>query len=290
MLSTREDPFIKLFLSAYEDGSWADADLEKPDAIDRKNPAVDQLATRKSDGRTLAIEHTIIEPFVGDKGDFVSFEAAFLEIEKDKSLVVHGRWLQVFVPVGVLQQRSPAAREAMVQAVHGWIKANRLTLPEGRGKHTCPVTGTPGNPSFDIALNVRVTPLKRGSSDEPGSLHVRRQQVDNTLGQVIEKALKKKVPKLVNTQADKRILLLERQHMNLLPEAMLQEIENRRASFPDLARVDEIWIIETIGYGTAFSGTYLRFELYDKGDIVRSFDFTDGKLISESEDGMAKVV
>jgi hypothetical protein len=212
MLSTREDPFIKLFISAYEDGSWADADLKKPDAIDRKNPAVDQLATRKSDSRTLAVEHTIIEPFVGDKGDFASFEAAFLDIEKDKSLVVHGRWLEVFVPAGALQKQPPAARNAMVQSVQAWIKSNRLTLPEGRGTHTCPITGIPGNPSFDITLNVRVTPLKRGSADEPGALHVRRQQVDVNLGQVIEKALKKKVPKLVNTKADKRILLLERQH------------------------------------------------------------------------------
>jgi hypothetical protein len=57
MAATREDPFIKVFLTEYEERSWADADLTKPDAIDRKNPAVDQIATRKSDGKTLAIEH-----------------------------------------------------------------------------------------------------------------------------------------------------------------------------------------------------------------------------------------
>jgi hypothetical protein len=79
--------------------------------------------------------------------------------------------------------------------------------------------------------------------------------------------------------------------MNLLPENMLDEIEKRRALFPDLGRVDEVWIIETIFYGTAFGGTYLRFELYGKnGDIIRSFDFNDGELISESVDGMPKVV
>lgn len=100
MLISRENTFIKQFLSAYEGGSWADADVTKPDAIDRTNKAVDQLATRKSDARTLAVEHTIIEPFVGDKGDFAEFEKAFLDIESDKSLAVHGRWLEVFVPVG----------------------------------------------------------------------------------------------------------------------------------------------------------------------------------------------
>jgi len=47
--------------------------------------------------------------------------------------------------------------------------------------------------------------------------------------------------------------------MNLYPHMILGEIEKRRSSFPDLAHVDEIWIIETIFYGTAFGGTYLRF-------------------------------
>lgn len=283
MRPTREDPFIKLFLSRYEDGSWAEADVKKPDAIDRKNPAVDQLATRTPDGRTLAIEHTIIEPFAGEKEDLASFAPAFLDIEKDASLVVPGRCLKVFVPVGTLRNQPPPERKAMAKSVHDWIESNRLTLPLGRGKHTCQVTGPPGKPSFNITLNVRVTPLKRGSADEPGVLYVRRQQVDANLGRVIEKALRRKLPKLVNTKADKRILLLERQHMDLLPEMMVREIEARRASFPDLAHIDEIWIVETILYGTAFGGTYLRFELYDKnGDIIRSYDFNEGTLISES--------
>ena len=93
--SITDDDLIKLFLSAYERGSWADARHTKPDSIVRTMQAVDQLATRKSDDKTLAIEHTIIEPFVGEKEDFAFFEAAFLEIETDKSLLVPGRWVFV---------------------------------------------------------------------------------------------------------------------------------------------------------------------------------------------------
>ena len=78
--------------------------------------------------------------------------------------------------------------------------------------------------------------------------------------------------------------------MNLLPESMLAEIDRRRSSFPELAKVDEIWIIETIFYGTAFGGTYVRFELYENGDIARSYDFKDEKLLTRYEDGMAEVV
>ena len=286
MPGTREDPFIKQFLTAYQDGSWADAAVAKPDAIDRTNPAVDQFAKRKSDGRTLAIEHTIIEPFVGDKEDFASFEAAFLGIEKDSSLIVHGRWLQLFVPVGVLRKQPAVARDALVESVHAWIRSNRVFLPFGEGIHACPIAGVGGKPPFEIPLSVKVTPIKRGGGDAPGIIHVRRQQVDANLGEVVEKALKKKVPKLVNTKADIRILLLERQHMNLLPGMILEEFQKCRASLPALSDVDEVWIVETVFYGTPFGGTHLRFERYaENGDIVQSYDFNDGKLVAKSGDG-----
>jgi hypothetical protein len=278
---TREEPFIKQFLSAYENGSWADAVLAKPDAVDRTNPAVDQIATRRSDGKTLAIEHTIVEPFVGDKEDLASFSAVFLDIEKDESLLVPGRWIQVFVPVGTRRHGPQESRDAIVQSVHRWIKANRLILPEGDSLYKCPIIGASGELLLEIMLTLKVTALHRGSVAERGSLHIRRQEVGNSLGDVIEKALKKKLAKLVNTTVDKRILLLERQHMNLFPQRILEEIEKRQASFPDLANVAEIWIIETIFYGTAFGGTYLRFELYKSGEVVRSFDFEGGKLMFE---------
>ena len=66
------------------------------------------------------------------------------------------------------------------------------------------------------------------------------------LGEVIEKAPKTRLPRLVRTSADKRILFFERQHMNLLPENILDEIKKRKLAFPELASVDEIWIIETM--------------------------------------------
>ena len=163
-------------------------------------------------------------------------------------------------------------------------------LAEGNSQQPCPIKATSGNAPGEITLTVRVTPLRRGDKAEPGALHVRRQQTENNLGEVIDKALKKKLPKLINAPADKRILLLERQHMNLLPESMLAEIENRRASFPELAKVDEIWIIETIVYGTAFGGTYVRFELYQSGHLARSYDFKDEKLLTRFEGGFAEVV
>jgi len=68
--------------------------------------------------------------------------------------------------------------------------------------------------------------------------------------------------------------------MTRYPERTINEIGNQRTSFPDVARVDEVWIIETIGYGTTFFGTHLRFELYKDGTVVKSFDFNDGELMA----------
>ncbi len=71
--------------------------------------------------------------------------------------------------------------------------------------------------------------------------------------------------------------------MNLVPEQILREVERRRVSFPDLKHVREIWFIETIFYRTAFGGTYLRFELYEAGNVAGSYDFADGTLLCKVE-------
>jgi hypothetical protein len=281
---TREDPFIKLFLSAYEAGAWAKSELTKPDAIDRTNPAVDQIATLITNGKKLAVEHTIIEPFVGDKEDFAFFEAAFLKIEQDRTLVVPDKFIQVFVPVGTLKNKPKAARDLIVRAVHSWIRSNGPRLFAGEFQHPCSITEISSNSPFEITLTV-----KTQTAQSPGFV-VRRQQVANTLDQVVEKALRKKLPKLANTPADKRILLLERQHMILVPSSILSEIERWRPSFPALTCVDEIWFLETIFYGTALGGTYLRFERFDNGKVVQSFDFESGKLTSRFEYGVSEVM
>ena len=95
---SRENTFIDRFLSAYEDYSWANAEVDWLD--ERIDGAVEALATR-SDGTTLPTEHTIIEPFVREKEDFAFFRDAFLKIERDTSLLVPGRWIRVFITVGI---------------------------------------------------------------------------------------------------------------------------------------------------------------------------------------------
>jgi hypothetical protein len=52
--------------------------------------------------------------------------------------------------------------------------------------------------------------------------------------------------------------------------------------------VERWYHIEAIFYGTAPSNIYPRFELYENGTEVRSFDFDDGQPVMISEDGMGE--
>jgi len=268
--SRRENIFIERFLSAYENYSWADATI---DWVDEKiDGAVEAIATRKSDGKTLAVEHTIVEPFLKEKEDFAFFERAFLKIEKDTDLPVPGRWIQVFIPFGALRgYPRQEAQDAIVDGVHEWLRTNRLLLPFDFSEHPASFPISRKKP-FKTTIYTRVTNLPGA-----GRVHVRRQQMDNNLGDVVEKALKKKPPKLVQTRVDKRILILERQHMNLLATQMLGELNKRKVKFPELASIDEIWILETMFYERE---GYLRFELFDDhGSLAASLDFKGDELL-----------
>src|SRR6267142_5105567 len=124
--SSREFRESQIFLSAYEDNSWANCSLDWLDK--RKDGEPECLATR-SDEKTLVIEHTLIQPFLKDKEDFARSKR-FQCIEADKSLIIPGRIIYVNVPVGALQKGS--RWEAVVNIVHAWLNTNIASFPEGR--------------------------------------------------------------------------------------------------------------------------------------------------------------
>jgi hypothetical protein len=264
-----ENKTIRLFVSGYENGAWKDSTLTFPDEV--KDGEIDGFAER-SDGATLAIEHTVVEPFVGDIADQAEMLSMFPLIEDDRSLLVPGIWIYVLVPVGAFHLQKPRVREAIVRAVHDWLRINRLLIPMGDSEHACSVKGIPDKPNVDIALTLKVVAVPG-----EGKLHVRRQQVGDTFGNVIERMLAKKLPKLVRSAANKRILVLERRHMNLFPERIHQEIGKRRAMFPSLRDVHEIWIAEKIPFFQGRDGD-VWFELWEGSKPIRHFDFQDGTL------------
>jgi hypothetical protein len=265
----REEVFITRFVSAYENFAWAN--YKKIEWLDTLNDgAVEALVTR-ADGLTMAIEHTLIEPFVGDKRDFDRFAKDFLRIEGDPSLAVPDAGITVYVPVGILDgKRQQAKRDEIVESIHSWIAKNRLHLLEGEHTYPCDVPGMKS-----VTLTVKRTKFGRSRS-KPGTVSIRRHQVVNDLDKVIEKALWRKLPKLVNTAADRHLLFLERDQFTFDPDLIFREIERQRPNFPYLERVDEIWHVETVGYAQA---DCLSFELRKDDRLLASMGFQGDELL-----------
>jgi hypothetical protein len=165
----------------------------------------------------------------------------------------------------------------IVEAIHSWIANNRVHLREGEHQYPCEVQGMP-----PVTLTVKRN--KFGSSrPHPGSVLVQRQQVTNDLDKVLEKALRRKLPKLVGTQADRHVLLLERDQFSFDPDLIFTEIERQRSNFQLLEKVDEIWHVETIFYK---QGGCVYFELRKGDQLPATLTFQNDELVGHSKDGM----
>ncbi len=269
-----EQDLIRLFVSAYENFAWAGSEIIRLD--EQEDGAIEALVKR-TDGQTMAIEHTLIEPFVGDKRDYAMFEQAFLKIEDDKSLAVPDTGITVYVPVGILDGQKSAARNVIVESIHSWVATNRLDLREGKHEYQCSVPGM-------LAVELTVERVKLGlPRANSGTMLVRRQQMTNDLDKVIEKALRKKLPKLVTTNADRHVLFLERDQFTFFPDLIFSEIERQRSTFPLLEQVDEIWHVETIFYK---QGGHVDFELRNADHLQATMAFHNNLLVGHSKDGV----
>ena len=95
---------VKLFLSGYAKATGsAFGEPVHPDEVLRDRPAVDAMATDEF-GRTVAVEHTILQPFPGQK------EA------------LHERLEKVFDP---LKRQPVPGRKIMVKLGRGSLKRSR---------------------------------------------------------------------------------------------------------------------------------------------------------------------
>ena len=123
----------------------------------------------------------------------------------------------------------------VAKAVFSCIRGSKEKLPEGDSDLACPIVE-----GKTITLQIRRQPI-------PGhdGLTLIRRYGPFDLSSTIRTALEKKLPKLVETEADKRILMLERDQWHVEHTAIAAELERLRDDFPKLALVDEIWIAET---------------------------------------------
>jgi hypothetical protein len=227
-----ERPLIEMFLFGYEQGAWKDSKRNWVEETEEN--AVEVIATR-DDGKTLALEHTLIELFVGEKYDSTILSEAFEpRIEKNPEFIISGRALNVMIPVGALV--GVKDRDGAGEALLAWMRANHASIPPGESEQTIMIGGS---------LPLRVKFKSDGSRSSVGYCWLARCDKPGNLDKIVEKAIKRKVPKLVRTQADKRILLFQREHISMGDTEILALIETVTPQYPELARVDEIWFANT---------------------------------------------
>jgi hypothetical protein len=258
-------------VSAYENFAWAGSKIDRLD--EQFDGAIEALITR-ADGQTMAIEHTLIQPFLNEVTDLTKFEPVFRRISDDKSLAVPYAGITVYVPVGILDSQKRRTQGVIAEAIHSWIANNRLQLREGEHSYQCDIAGMP-----PVILTV-----KRNKYNLPqGAFSLGRQQVTNDLDKVIENALRTKLPKLITQKADRHVLFLERNRFNFFPELMFAEIERQRPNFKLLEDVDEIWHVETIFYK---QGSYVDFELRKDDQVLATIAFQNDLLQGHSKNGV----
>lgn len=265
--SPKERPLLEMLLSEYENGAWRNA---APDWVEeRMDGAVEVIATR-SDGQTLAIEHTIVQPFVGEKSDSNAFMQAFGCIEKNPDLLVVERSMTVVIPVGAIP-KGYNWKEAGADLL-AWLKANHTTVPmQGEASFTVPVA-----PSSKLGpLQLPIVLQTMHMPGYAGSTVISRGSMPKTLPEIVEEALSRKLPKLVRTVADRRILLVEREQIGLSDMQIIREIERLAPKFPDLKDIHEIWIVET---SIRASDGCVYFRRFDGRGLVETMDFERGAL------------
>ena len=177
----------------------------------------------------FGVEHTLIQPFVGEKDDARRLLTAIAPLEADQSLCIPGKSLVVSVPVWAIP-KGPDWK-LVGEKVIAWFREARISIPDGQSIHRVPDVG------FELTLQIN----KSGSPYPEGRVYVMRSDMPKDFKSVVRKALEDKLPKLAGTPADRRILLFELDNVPRSPMEITDALEILRGEFPALDRVDEIW-------------------------------------------------
>jgi len=263
-----------MLLSVYENDAWKTASLDWVE--ERQDGAVEVIAT-KADGVTLALEHTLIQPFVGEKFDSEKFIKAFGRIEKNPALVIPERALGVYIQVHAVPTTGYNWDEVGEDLLR-WLVVNHSSAPnEGEATYTVPVGHTSKNGPLQLIIILRT----RSLPGMAGSCLIWRVNMPGDLGAIVDKALRTKIAKLVKTPADKRVLLLECEQMALAESNVYREVVKLAPRYPDIGKIDEIWFADTSGLA---SEGWASFELMDGRGLVEVLTFQNGVLQQRRDD------
>jgi hypothetical protein len=239
---------VKMFLSQFKNDDGQSYTLKaRPDVEERKAKAVEAIAVAE-DGHTLAIEHTYIEPFEGQKSDDAPFLTAFEHLRKDPPLRIPNRFIDVLVPAFAVKKG--VDWDDVAKQVRRWFVDTASKFPsDGEAKYSIPGCG------FELDVVVQTFELP----ETDGVLVVGRiLPSGDPFDAVLGKALAQKVPKLVATPADKHILLLEDGGTAIGFAKIGMGLDARVEKFQDLKKVDAVWVIHTMEWKSKGDAMFVR--------------------------------
>ena len=244
MQSKREQDLIQAWLECYNSSTGRSFEVtEWPDLVVRDAKSIDAVA-RETGGLTVAIEHTLLQPFTGETEDAARFKKVLGGLHKRSDVAVRDYQDRLSISIGAIPKG--VNWEAVGDVVERWYVSAAPGFDVGVSAHPIPGVG------FDLEIRV-----VRNRVPGPGKVFAARQMPDESVHEVVRRALKDKLPKLVSAHADFRILLLEQNVPARGAREVGEAIEALRADFPALVTVSQVWCADTVAWKTEGFRTFL---------------------------------
>jgi hypothetical protein len=235
----RDQQLVSHFLSAFNQHHGTSFRVVRwPDEENRQTPAVEAVAA-DDEGTTLAFEHTLIEPFEHEKDDSNRFMRVFGPLESHPDLKKPGYNVTLVVKVGAIP--NGLKWDAASLQVRDHLTTIIPLLVEGQRVENIPGLGCP------LAVDVII---ERHGPDETDHVWISRMLPADSLTTIVRKALDRKLKKLVAEPVTRHVLLLEKADFVHAHSKIRVAIDGMSRDFPELARVDEIWLVITGSWET----------------------------------------
>jgi hypothetical protein len=231
MMSDKE--IVNLFLAGYAGvAGTAFGSPVFPDELVRDRPAVDAMA-KDEFGTTVAIEHTTLEPFPGQKETL--HERLEKVFEPMKRQPAPGRNIMITVADTSVKRGQDWGQVA--RAVGNWFERIKNSLPPGWSYHLIPVLGAELHMVIDCTM---------GGDRGVISIMYAHPEMKEQFVDAVARSLEKKIQKLVDAVADRRILLFQREWLAYSERDLDGALDALAPRFPGLGQVDEIWLVDSV--------------------------------------------
>lgn len=231
-----DDRVVELFLAWWEEGRFA----ANPNWLPQNVKNVEVVAS-DADGSKLAIEHTSIYAFEGHQREEKWLGQVSLAIETAPELRFPGRRFSITFNRDLFDNLNERKREEYVRALIPWLAGEFTDLPSGRHHLTAPALLSKKGP---IEFEVQVDEWPTGLPPVSVSGMLPQDAIKRAAPQV-EKTLKEKLPKLIDTEADRKLLLVELPTLDTSLSLIIDLIKNSSNYAGRLKNIDFVVAAKT---------------------------------------------